>query len=192
MIDPSHGGDDYGTVLPNKALEKDVTLALARELRRQLGDRGIPARLLRESDVNLGLDRRAEVTNQEHPGLYVAFHAGAPGTGVRVYSAALPSTTSPATASFLAWDNAQSGALAQSRIMARAVANELRKSGMQVNLLTAPLRPMNNLIIPAISVEWAPGPRELKTSENARISIKLASSVAAAIADLHESAGARP
>src|SRR5215831_3947915 len=85
MIDPSHGGDDKGAALGGKLLEKDLTLALARELRRELEDRGIPARLLRESDASLSLERRAEIANEEHAAIYVALHAGPPGNGVRVY-----------------------------------------------------------------------------------------------------------
>src|SRR5262245_14947838 len=66
MIDPSHGGDDKGAVFAGKAREKDFTLALARELRKELEERGVAARLLRDSDLNLSLERRAEIANEEH------------------------------------------------------------------------------------------------------------------------------
>src|SRR4051794_502930 len=76
MIDPSHGGNDKGATFGGKLMEKDITLRLARELRKELEERGIAARLLRESDIDLGLDRRAEITNEQRAGLYVALHAG--------------------------------------------------------------------------------------------------------------------
>src|ERR1051326_812318 len=61
MIDPSHGGYDQGADFGGKLLEKDITLRLARELRKELEDRGIASRLLRDSDVDMALDRRAEI-----------------------------------------------------------------------------------------------------------------------------------
>ena len=79
MIDPSHGGNDKGATFGGKLVEKDITLRLAREVRKELEERGIAARLLRESDIDLSLDRRAEITNEQRAGLYVALHAGRPG-----------------------------------------------------------------------------------------------------------------
>ncbi len=55
MIDPSHGGNDKGANFSGKLMEKDITLRLARELRKELEERGIAARLLRESDIDLSL-----------------------------------------------------------------------------------------------------------------------------------------
>src|SRR5215471_19845796 len=103
MIDPSHGGEDKGAALGGKILEKDLTLALARELRRELEGRGIPARLLRESDATLSLERRAEIANEEHASMYIALHAGPPGNGVRVYMPLLPSAPAP-SGPFLRWE----------------------------------------------------------------------------------------
>src|SRR4051812_7936036 len=90
IIDPSHGGYDAGANFGGKLLEKDVTLKLARELKKELDERGIAARMLRDSDVDVSLDRRAEIANEQHAGLYIALHAGGPGRGVRVYAPLLP------------------------------------------------------------------------------------------------------
>jgi len=81
MIDPSHGGADKGAIFGSKLVEKDITLRLARELRKELDERGIASRLLRESDIDLSLDRRAEITNELAKGkftedLIVSRHAG--------------------------------------------------------------------------------------------------------------------
>ena len=192
MIDPSHGGDDRGTIFPGKIQEKDLTLVFARELRKQLEERGIHARLLREGDTNLSLERRAEITNQERAGIYIAVHASPPGRGVRVYSAAFPSPATPAVQSFVSWDVAQAPFLERSRAAARAVSNELRKTDIPVNLLAAPLRPLNNVVAPAISLEWAPAPDELKPQQASKVSAKLTSAVATAISEIHGAGGARP
>jgi N-acetylmuramoyl-L-alanine amidase len=192
MIDPSHGGDDRGTVFPGKIQEKDLTLVFARELRKQLEERGIHARLLREGDANLSLERRAEITNQERAGIYIAVHASPPGRGVRVYSAAFPSPATPALQNFVSWDVAQAPFLERSRATARAVSDELRKSDIPVNLLAAPLRPLNNVVAPAISLEWAPAQDELKPQQATKAVAKLTSAVATAIADIRGGSGARP
>src|SRR5262245_12095453 len=39
MIDPSHGGNDKGASFGGKLVEKDITLRLARELRKELEER---------------------------------------------------------------------------------------------------------------------------------------------------------
>ncbi len=95
MIDPSHGGNDKGATFGGKLVEKDITLRLARELRKELEERGIASRLLRDSDIDLSLERRAEIANEQHAGLYVALHAGRPGKGVRVYASFLTDPQQP-------------------------------------------------------------------------------------------------
>lgn len=190
MIDPSHGGDDHGCSFGGKIQEKDLTLALARELRRQLEDRGIRARLLRDGDINLSLQRRAEATNQERAAIYVALHAGRPGKGVRIYSMAFPSPV-PTAQGLVPWSGAQAAALDRSRVLARAISGELRKTDVPVSLLTAPLRPLNNVTAPAISMEWAPQPDDLKSTQSAKIVAKLTGALASGIAQARGSMGAR-
>src|SRR6476646_11868628 len=50
MIDPAHGGTDSGAALNAAFPEKDVTLVLARRLRRELLIRGIQSQLMRDAD----------------------------------------------------------------------------------------------------------------------------------------------
>jgi N-acetylmuramoyl-L-alanine amidase len=188
MIDPSHGGDDKGAALGGKMLEKDLTLALARELRRELEDRGIPARLLREADVTLGLERRAEIANEEHASMYIALHAGPPG-GVRVYAPLLPSPPLK-SGPFLRWESAQAAALARSKALALTVAADLRKTGMTVSTLATPLRPLNHLAAPAIAVEWTPRTGSSRLGESQKTLSALASAIAAGIAKARGQLGA--
>jgi N-acetylmuramoyl-L-alanine amidase len=189
MIDPSHGGDDKGAALGGRLLEKDLTLALARELRRELADRGIPARLLRESDATLSLERRAEIANEEHASMYIALHAGPPGNGVRVYMPLLPSA-SPPSGPFLRWESAQAAALDRSRAVAMAVAADLRKTGMPVSTLATPLRPLNNLVAPAIAVEWTPHAGGARVGARQKTLNALASAIAAGLAKARGQMGA--
>ena len=191
MIDPGHGGYDKGASF-GKLAEKEITLRLARELRKELEERGIAARLLRDSDIDVALERRAEITNEQHAGIYVSIHAGRPGHGVRVYSPLLANPQQLLAGRFLPWESAQSGALARSRAAAQAVAGELRKKGLTVASLGMPVRPLNNIVAPAIAVELAPEGDDPQTMESQKRHNTVASAIAAGIAQVRGQMGARP
>lgn len=191
MIDPSHGGSDRGATFGGKLVEKDITLHLARELRKELEERGISARLLRESDIDLSLDRRAEITNEQRASVYVALHAGRPGKGVRVYAPLLTDAQQqPLAGRFLPWENAQSGALGRSQNVARAVSEELKKKGLIVANLGVPLRPLNNIFTPAIAVELAPED-DLQSLESQKRQTNVATAIALGIVQIRSQIGAR-
>jgi len=191
MIDPSHGGSDRGATFGGKLVEKDITLHLARELRKELEERGISARLLRESDIDLSLDRRAEITNEQRASVYVALHAGRPGKGVRVYVPLLADAQQqPLAGRFLPWENAQSGALGRSQNVARAVSQELKKKGLIVANLGVPLRPLNNIFTPAIAVELAPED-DLQSLESQKRQTNVATAIALGIVQIRSQIGAR-
>jgi N-acetylmuramoyl-L-alanine amidase len=191
MIDPSHGGYDKGANFGGKLLEKDVTLKLARELRKELEERGIPSRMLRDSDVDVPMERRAEITNEQRAGIYVALHAGRPGHGVRVYTPLLADPQQP-SGRFIPWENAQAVALDRSKAAGQAVAGELRKRGMNVATLGIPIRPLNNIVVPAIAVELAPEGDDLQSFESVKRNAGIASAIATGIAQARTQIGARP
>lgn len=183
MIDPAHGGDDSGAVFSGNLAEKDVTLALARRLKLELQDRGIAARLLRDADVALSLDQRAENANEQHAGVYVALHAGMPGQGVRVYAPAfaLPPASS---GKFVLWDNAQADSLARSRELAQRITNDLIRKNLVAIKLATPLRPLNNVTAPAVAIELAPDPENIRDLMAQKLQTTVAAGIAAGIAQL--------
>jgi N-acetylmuramoyl-L-alanine amidase len=192
MIDPGHGGNDKGAIFGGKLMEKEITLRLAREVRKELEERGIPARLLRESDIDLSLDRRAEITNEQRAGVYVALHAGRPGKGVRVYAPVLPDAQLPSAGRFLPWESAQSGALNRSQNVAHAVSEELRKKGETVVNMGVLLRPLNNVVTPAIAVELAPEQDDLQSLESQKRQNTIATAIALGIVQVRSQIGAHP
>ncbi|HKV94575.1 MAG TPA: N-acetylmuramoyl-L-alanine amidase [Candidatus Angelobacter sp.] len=192
MIDPSHGGYDKGANFGGKLLEKDVTLKLARELHKELDDRGIPSHMLRDSDVDVPMERRAEITNEQRAGIYIALHAGLPGHGVRVYTSLLANPQQPAAGRFLPWESAQAAALDRSKAVGQAVTSELRKKGMTVTTLVLPIRPLNNIIVPAIAVELAPEGDDLQSLESSKRNAGIVSAIATGIAQIRGQIGARP
>jgi N-acetylmuramoyl-L-alanine amidase len=183
MIDPGHGGYDTGADFGGKLLEKDITLKLARELRKELEDRGIASRLLRDSDVDLALDRRAEITNEQRASLYIALHAGRPGRGVRVYAPFLADVQPPA-GRFLPWESGQAPALDRSKSAAQAIAAELRRKDLAVSVLGVPIRPLNSIIAPAVAVELAPEGPDLQSLDNPKRNTGVAAAIASAVAQL--------
>jgi N-acetylmuramoyl-L-alanine amidase len=155
VLDASHGGDDPGVALGPQLLEKDVTLSLARRLRQELESRGISALSLRDTDGGLTLDQRAAFTNTAHPVIYIALHAASDGKGVRVYTSLLPAGDEN-NGPFVAWDMAQARFLPASQLAQQGVSGELQKRQIQVRMLAAPLRPLNNVTAAAIAIEVSP------------------------------------
>lgn len=77
-IDPGHGGRDPGAVGHKGTLEKDVTLALAKKMKR-LVDRtpGYKAILTRDTDRFVVLRHRVEKARKNQADLFVSLHADA-------------------------------------------------------------------------------------------------------------------
>jgi N-acetylmuramoyl-L-alanine amidase len=76
VIDPGHGGRDPGaTSVSGQANEKDMTLALARELRDDLVERGrVRVAMTRADDRYLTLDERAAVARRLGAAIFVSLH----------------------------------------------------------------------------------------------------------------------
>jgi N-acetylmuramoyl-L-alanine amidase len=189
VVDASHGGDDYGETLSPTLLEKDVTVALARSLRQELEARGIPTLVLRDSDANVTLDQRAAISNAYRAAIYIAVHAASSGHGVRVYTSLLPFDGDD-RGNFRAWNTAQHAALPLSQTTASAVAAELQRRQIPVRALAAPLRPLNNLIGPAIAVEVAPQGSDSSQLTAPDYQQLVTSAVATAIAATRDQLGA--
>ncbi|MDI9240349.1 N-acetylmuramoyl-L-alanine amidase [Lysobacter sp. LF1] len=77
-IDAGHGGQDPGALGPSGKREKDVTLAIARELARQVNATpGLKAYLTRDTDVFIPLPRRAQLARQGKADMFISIHADA-------------------------------------------------------------------------------------------------------------------
>lgn len=155
MIDPAHGGPESGAVLNPTILEKDVTLALARRLRIDLGARGFVAELVRDSDVSLSTDDRAAKANAAHPALYVCLHATSESGAIGIYTDML-AENAETSGPFVDWNTAQFSFLPASRAAQQEIAGAMQKSGMPARSLIAPLRPLGNVTNAAVAVELAP------------------------------------
>ncbi len=77
VLDPGHGGEDPGAISRKGQKEKDVTLAVAKELRSLLSARGLNVVLTRESDIYIPLENRTVIANQKKADLFISIHANA-------------------------------------------------------------------------------------------------------------------
>jgi N-acetylmuramoyl-L-alanine amidase len=75
VIDPGHGGVDLGARGVNGVLEKDLTLAVAKQVASLLRARGVTVVLTRERDMFVSLPERTEIANRAHARMFVSIHA---------------------------------------------------------------------------------------------------------------------
>ncbi|VXB79799.1 conserved hypothetical protein [Luteimonas sp. 9C] len=77
-IDPGHGGRDPGAIGPSGSHEKNVVLAISRELARQINATpGMRAHLVRENDSYIELPQRALRARRAKADMFVSIHADA-------------------------------------------------------------------------------------------------------------------
>jgi N-acetylmuramoyl-L-alanine amidase len=77
MIDPGHGGADSGYAGRAGLLEKDVTLAIADEVARNLRREGFYVFMTRSMDSQVPVKRRAEIANLAGADIFISIHCGA-------------------------------------------------------------------------------------------------------------------
>jgi N-acetylmuramoyl-L-alanine amidase len=79
VIDPGHGGNDQGAHSATGAVtEKEITLAVARQLRRAIETRfGMRVLQTRDDDRRVGSDERAAYANNAKADLFISLHANA-------------------------------------------------------------------------------------------------------------------
>ncbi len=100
-IDPGHGGEDPGAIGPTGLYEKDVVLAIARDLRRRLNAvPGMRAMLTRDGDYFVPLHERVAKARRVGADLMVSIHADAfvrpDARGASVYALSTRGATSAA------------------------------------------------------------------------------------------------
>jgi N-acetylmuramoyl-L-alanine amidase len=182
VIDPGHGGGLVGAQGPGGALEKDVTLAIARKLRAAITNGlGLQAFLTRDGDQDVPLDERTAFANNYKADLFVSIHAnasrshGARGSAVYFLSyeasdedsrrlALAEGSLSPApgmveagssNVALILWDMAQAEHLEESSALATRLHEELAgaTNSQARGVKQAPFRVLVGAAMPAVLVE---------------------------------------
>ena len=107
VIDPGHGGSDSGAVGANGAMEKNITLAIAKELQEMLTNAGAKVIMTRNRDVDVArplatameeLQARVDVANKAGADLFLSIHmdsfssSDAKGTSTYYYTKGSPAS----------------------------------------------------------------------------------------------------
>jgi N-acetylmuramoyl-L-alanine amidase len=105
-VDAGHGGEDPGAMGPNRLREKEVTLAIARELVAAINAQpGFTGKLTRTGDYFIPLKKRRDIARNMKADLFVSIHADAftksSARGASVFALSRTGATSE-TARFLA------------------------------------------------------------------------------------------
>jgi N-acetylmuramoyl-L-alanine amidase len=178
VIDPGHGGDEQGARGQGGALEKDITLQVARRLRTMIESRlGLRVFLTRDDDRLMALDDRSAYANSQKADVFVSIHANASlrdsVRGAEVYylsvdradaeaqrmaeaDAVLPALGgSTRTIDLILWEIAQARYLEQSSTLASLVEQSLRaRVDMSPRpVQQAPFRVLVGATMPAVLVE---------------------------------------
>jgi N-acetylmuramoyl-L-alanine amidase len=145
MLDPGHGGRDPGAIGVSGTYEKQVSLATALELKRQLEAGGrYRVALTRAADVFIPLDDRVERAQRQGAALFVSMHADALADhavrGASVYTLARTASDAQSAALARTENNAdrfigrplQGTSPEVSRILASLVRQETRTGSVRI------------------------------------------------------------
>lgn len=105
VLDPGHGGKDPGAIgAYAKTYEKNITLAMGKELKQMLQNKGYIVYLTRENDIFIPLRQRTKIAQKYKADLFMSIHADSAqnrnATGLSVYT--LSDTASDKEAAALA------------------------------------------------------------------------------------------
>lgn len=182
VIDPGHGGKETGAIGAAGSAEKDLVLLIAKTLSMRL-EQALSVRtvLTRSEDVDLGLDERSALANQNKADLFLSVHLnsslGRGALGAETYflslqasdqraadaaavenyvgAAVAPAGSDDFELQLLLWDLAQSQHLAASQRLATLIQEELNRELdlRDRGVKQAPFRVLMGAAMPAVLVE---------------------------------------
>lgn len=141
VLDPGHGGTDAGTQAEG-VVEKDLALALARQLAGDLERRGVRVVLTRTGDQGPAQEARAEIANRARADVVLSLHFdGVPGSKSRGASAWCPPasvaepardarTAALAPLALVPWRDVALQHAVESRALGEAVTTALEQRGL--------------------------------------------------------------
>lgn len=185
VIDPGHGGLETGARGPNGTLEKDITLAISLKLKEMIERRlALRVVLTRDKDVDVSLENRAALANNNRADLFISIHANGAfrpkAHGSETYFLSLKASDEEARRlaylennspefekkieeenqnqiMMILWDMAQAAFLKQSSELAEIIQTELNKLLGTANrgVKQAPFKVLTGVACPAVLVEVA-------------------------------------
>lgn len=182
-IDAGHGGSDMGAISPNEIAEKDITLKVAKKLRRIILSRlGLRVVMTRDADSEMSLNSRVAIANNQKAQMFVSIHVNSSyrkaARGSETYFVSLKATDQDALAlsqkennsfkeieemteddelKMILWDMAQNEYIKESSKLAEYIQYELNILLHTRNrgVKQAPFRVLMRAAMPAVLVEVA-------------------------------------
>ena len=184
VLDPGHGGRDWGALGPRGLKEKEVVLDVALRLRRLLVERlGVEVVLTRSEDVFVPLEDRTAIANRAKGDLFLSLHVNADprgrGEGFEAYFLTREPSDSEARASALRenigpapeglgpaaqdgvkpilWDITESLHVRESSILADALLDQLERiiGVRNRGIKSGPFAVLRHAAMPSVLVEVA-------------------------------------
>lgn len=153
VLDPGHGGYDYG-IVSEDTREKDVNLALSKDLSIAMAKKGITVFLGRKVDQSVPISERINFANGKNPDLFISIHA-ALGNGFVVYVSAMEDVNVDSAIKLYGLSSRQGMYLSRSKEAAKVIALNLKRDfNAEVVLRELPLPVLNSLNAPAIMIEY--------------------------------------
>ncbi len=165
IIDPGHGGvDDTGCQASTGLLEKDVVLALAKQIQQLNKPREMQVYLTRQTDTKKTHFERIQVANRNQGRLFLSLHCNASFSphekGIKIYlnnpkgQLRFPSTIGQAPAGQRLKILAQANFLKQSRDFAADLQTELNfLTEIPVTITELPLIALSEIYMPGVVLE---------------------------------------
>jgi N-acetylmuramoyl-L-alanine amidase len=156
VLDPAHGGTDFGARGTGGIHESDIVLEFAAQVRTALESQGFQVVQTRQGNANPSFDDRSAMANAQRGAIFVTLHiasTGTPGTA-RVYVMNDLPSGADATG-LIPWDRAQAPFVSLSRKLGDQVQILLaqRFKGSPSTALIASVRQLRTTAAPAIAVE---------------------------------------
>ncbi len=161
VIDPGHGGHDLGAAGSGGIVEKQVMLALARNISEILTP-SFKVHLTRSGDYHIDIKYRTSVANNHGADLFISLHAGgSQSSGVSVWTIyhdrpkALPSYNQKTAQTPFPWDQMQQRYIQSSISLAEKIGKRLEKgaAGQAVDVMGASLPVLSGANMPAVLIE---------------------------------------
>lgn len=164
IIDPGHGGSDYGCASSTGIFEKNIVLTLAQQLQKRIQQQGIQVHLTREKDTKKTHFERIQIAEQNRGQLFLSLHCNTSFSphekGIRIYlnnpkgRIRFPSPTQPALIGQQLKVLAQVNFLKQSQDFAHALQMELNfLTETPIKTINLPLIALSETYMPAVVLE---------------------------------------
>ncbi|OIO28134.1 MAG: hypothetical protein COZ31_04050 [Nitrospirae bacterium CG_4_10_14_3_um_filter_44_29] len=152
VIDPGHGGYDFGASVGNFK-EKDIVLSIAKGIENLLAKKGKKVFLTRKSDQFMSIRDRALFANQKMAEIFVSIHVSS-AEGFTLYVPIIGDAGYEPTAALYALSLRQQKYLHKSRVLAEGISRAIKEEfNLNAALREMPLPILNSAAAPAVLIE---------------------------------------